>query len=195
MTAFFPGTGIGRSPSRFDYVKLENINGHYMRSTPDVELLAEILRTLPYLEAHKHLVSRLDPPMQAKLLAALPGLKERAKTLNELMDGAGFLFAQRPLAFDAKASEILKNGGAGQIAAMLSQLASLEHWSASETEAAVRRYAESAGIKLGQAAQPLRAALTGRLISPGIFDVLEVLGREESLGRLQDAALISSSTS
>jgi len=186
MIEAFSLAGIGRSPSRFDYAKLENMNGHYMRSTDDAELMAEILRTLPYLEAHKHLVPLLNEAKQAQLLAALPGLKERAKTLNELMDGAGFLFATRPLAMDAKAQDCLNTGGAAHLAGMLPLLSALDQWTASEIEASVRAYAETAGIKLGQAAQPLRAALTGRLTSPGIFDVLAVLGREESLGRLKD---------
>ena len=188
MIEAFSLAGIGRSPSRFDYAKLENMNGHYMRSTSDAELMAEILRTLPYLEAHKHLVPLMTEAKQAQLLAALPGLKERAKTLNELMDGAGFLFATRPLALDTKAKDCLETGGAAHLAGLLPLLSAIGHWTASEIEASVRAYAEAAGIKLGQAAQPLRAALTGRLTSPGIFDVLEVLGREESLRRLQDAA-------
>eukprot|EP01037_Dinobryon_pediforme_P006281 gene6281-6353_t len=186
MIEAFSLSGIGRSPSRFDYAKLENMNGHYMRSTSNEDLLAEIIRTLPYLEAHKHLASQLNDAKKAQLLAALPGLKERAKTLNELMDGAGFLFASRPLAMDIKAQEIIDNGGAAHLAGMLTLLSAVTEWTAVNVEASVRAYAEAAGIKLGQAAQPLRAALTGRLTSPGIFDVIAVLGRDEALGRLQD---------
>ena len=186
MIEAFSLSGIGRSPSRFDYAKLENMNGHYMRSTSSEELLAEIIRTLPYLEAHKHLAAQLDETKKTQLLAALPGLKERAKTLNELMDGAGFLFASRPLAIDAKAQEVLDNGGTAHLAGMLSLLSAETEWTAANVEARVRAYAETAGIKLGQAAQPLRAALTGRLTSPGIFDVLAVLGRDEALGRMRD---------
>lgn len=195
MIEAFTLEGIGRSASRFDYVKLENMNGHYMRATPDAELLAEVMKTLPYLEAHQHLIPKLDAKGQAMLLAAMPGLKERAKTLNELMDGAAFLFAARPLSYDAKATEALTNGGAALLAKMVPDLAALPDWTAASTEALVRVFAEANGVKLGQAAQPLRAALTGRLTSPGIFDVLAVLGREESLGRLQDAARISPSSS
>ena len=125
--------------------------------------------------------------MRAKLLAAMPGLKERAKTLVELLDGAMFLFAERPLVPDAKAGEILAKG-AGVLRGLLPRLEGLDGWSAAATEGAVRAEAEATGAKLGQVAQPLRAALTGRSTSPGIFDVLEVLGREESLGRLRDAA-------
>ena len=114
--------------------------------------------------------------------------RARCKTLVELVDGAAFLFAERPLPMDAKASEILANGGRQHVQALLAPLAALTDWSSAATEAAVRVYAEAQGAKLGAIAQPLRAALTGRSTSPGIFDVLAVLGREESLGRLEDQA-------
>jgi glutamyl-tRNA synthetase len=126
--------------------------------------------------------------MRAKLRAAMPGLKERAKTLIELLDGAKFLFAERPLAVDAKAASVLDAGGRAHLARVIPRLAALKDWNAASLEAAVRLYSSEATIKLGDAAQPLRAALTGRTVSPGIFDVLEVLGREESLARLQDQA-------
>jgi glutamyl-tRNA synthetase len=179
---------IGRSPSRFDTAKLENMNGHYMRATPDDALLTILLDALPYLPGGPELAAKLDPHRRAQLAAALPGLKERAKTLVELVDGAAFLFAARPLAMDAKAGEILANGGRGHLRALLPRLSELKDWSAAATEATVRVYAEAEGAKLGVIAQPLRAALTGRLTSPGIFDVLTVLGREESLGRIRDQA-------
>jgi glutamyl-tRNA synthetase len=121
----------------------------------------------------------------------MPGLKERAKSLVELADGAAFLFASRPLQMDAKAAALLAEGGRAHIAALLPAFAALEEWSAATTEAVVRRYAEETGTKLGQVAQPLRAALTGRLTSPGIFDVLAVLGRAESLGRLADQGSVA----
>ncbi|MBV1704168.1 MAG: glutamate--tRNA ligase, partial [Hyphomicrobiales bacterium] len=133
-------------------------------------------------------LAKIDDAMRAKLLRAMPGLKERAKTLVELADGAGFLFAARPLAIEAKAKEILEGGGRAHLAAMLPGLRALEGWSAASTEAAVRAYAERAGAKLGQVAQPLRAALTGKAASPGIFDVLDLLGRDESLARIADQA-------
>ncbi len=188
MIAAFDLPQIGRSPARFDYAKLENMNGQYMRQTPDAELVAAIESTLPYLPNGEHVAAQLNPDKKAQLLAAMPGLKERAKTLIELVDGAGFLFARRPLPLDPKAAEILAKGGREHIAAMLPKLEALPDWTAAAAEAAVRIYAEENGAKLGQVAQPLRAALTGRSTSPGIFDVLEVLGREESLGRLHDQA-------
>jgi glutamyl-tRNA synthetase len=127
----------------------------------------------------------LDAASRAKLLAAMPGLKERAKTLVELLDGASFLFAQRPLQIDEAAKALLAQGQA-HIAALLPRLEALTQWDAATIEAAVRAYATEVGVKLGQVAQPLRAALTGHAVSPGVFDVFAVLGREESLGRLRD---------
>ena len=188
MIAAFDLPAIGRSPSRFDFVKLENMNGHFMRAMPDDELLAALLDALPYLPGGPEVAAKLDAPMRAKLAAAMPGLKERAKTLVELLDGAGFLFAQRPLAFDERAREILGNGGREHLAALLPRLQAVADWTSAATEAAVRDYAAEHGAKLGQIAQPLRAAMTGRATSPGIFDVLAVMGREESLGRIADQA-------
>lgn len=179
---------VGRSPARFDFAKLENMNGHYIRATSNEELVRELEATLPYLPGGPERQHQLDAAMREKLLAAMPGLKERAKTLIELLDGAAFLFACRPLHIDAKAEEILANGGRAHIAKLLPLLAALQDWSAASAEAVVRDYAETAKLKLGQIAQPLRAALTGRSTSPGIFDVLAVLGRDESLGRLRDQA-------
>jgi glutamyl-tRNA synthetase len=188
MIAAFDLSSIGRSPSRFDYAKLENINGHFMRAMPDGELTAALIGALPYLPGGPEIAVRLDAPMRAKLAAAMPGLKERAKTLVELLDGAGFLFAERPLGLDERARDILANGGREHLAALLPRLQAVADWTSAATEAAVRDYALEHEAKLGQIAQPLRAAMTGRATSPGIFDVLAVLGREESLGRLADQA-------
>jgi glutamyl-tRNA synthetase len=126
--------------------------------------------------------------MMAKLLRALPGLKERAKTLVELKNGAQFLFATRPLPMDDKAQQIIKDGGAPVLASVIPVLEQVANWHAQDIESAVKLHAEAQGLKLGKVAQPLRAALTGTSTSPGIFDVLEVLGREESLARLRDQA-------
>ena len=119
------------------------------------------------------------------MIAAMPGLKERAKTLVELLDNAAYLYARRPLAPDDKAAAILA-AGRDRLAGVVPALRLLEDWTAQSTEAAVRRYADESGSKLGQVAQPLRAALTGRSTSPGIFDVMAVLGRTESIARLED---------
>ncbi|MGH6834479.1 MAG: glutamate--tRNA ligase [Methylocella sp.] len=188
MVEAFDLAHVGRSPARFDLAKLESMNGHYIRSSPDAALAAALESALPYLPDGAEALRKLDPSMRAKLCAAMPGLKERAKTLIELLDGAKFLFADRPLVLDAKAASILDAGARAHIARMILRLAALADWNAASLEAAVRGYSSEARIKLGDAAQPLRAALTGRAASPGIFDVLEVLGREESLARLQDQA-------
>ena len=119
----------------------------------------------------------------------MPGLKERAKTLVELLDGAGFLFAARPLAMDEKAADILAKGGRAHLAALLPKLArSLRNGQARRWRRWCAPMPRRTGAKLGAVAQPLRAALTGRSTSPGIFDVLTVLGREESLARIEDQA-------
>ena len=186
MIDAFDLAGVGRSPSRFDFVKLENMNGHYLRHTDNRTLVDTLVATLPYLPEGLRAAGVLDDAMKDKLLAAMPGLKERAKTLVELLDGAQFLFATRPIALDAKAEDILGKGGRAVLVGLLPALEGVEHWTAEEIEAVVRSYAEASGLKLGQAAQPLRAAATGRATSPGIFDVLQVLGRDESLGRLRD---------
>lgn len=186
MVSVFDLKNVGRSPARFDFAKLESLNGHYMRLAADAELLAAAEPVLPYVEGGTAIANRLDADARVRWLAAMPGLKERAKTLVELIDGSRFLFAQRPLALDEKAAEILAKGGREVIGALLPRLEGVAEWDAATTEAAVRAEAETTGLKLGALAQPLRAALTGRATSPGIFDVFVVLGREESLGRLRD---------
>jgi glutamyl-tRNA synthetase len=189
MIEAFDLAHVGRSPARFDFAKLEHLNGLYIRNTPDADLAAILIDTMPFLRNGSEILGKVDDAKHAQLLAAMPGLKERAKTLIELLDGAQFLFATRPLPLDDKATTILDNGSRMHIAELLPRFSNLAQWTADATEEAVRRYAEETGVKLGQVAQPLRAALTGRSTSPGIFDVLEVLGREESLGRLRDQIL------
>src|SRR3984957_2453831 len=181
---------IGRSPSRFDFAKLENVNGHYMRAASDDELFKALIDALSYLPGGPEVAAKLDAHTRTQLRAAMPGLKERAKTLVELLDGAGFLFATRPLTMDVKAEEILARAGRLPLKNLLPRLTALTEWTSAGAEAVVRAYAEEEGAKLGVVAQPLRAALTGRSTSPGIFDVLTVLGREESLGRIADQAEI-----
>jgi glutamyl-tRNA synthetase len=188
MIEAFDLASVGRSAARFDFAKLENMNGHYIRASRDDEILKALEASLPYLPNRGLAPEPLDPPAREKLLAAMPGLKERAKTLVDLLDGAAFLFAARPLSLDAKAASLLDERGRAHIAGLLPRFASLSAWTAQGTEAAVRDYAGETKVKLGEVAQPLRAALTGRSTSPGIFDVLEVLGREESLARMQDQA-------
>ena len=110
LIAAFDLPAIGRSPSRFDFAKLENMNGHFIRAASDEELFDALIQTLPYLPGGPEVSAKLDDAKRAELRAAIPGLKERAKTLVELLDGAGFLFAARPLPMDEKAAEILEEG-------------------------------------------------------------------------------------
>jgi glutamyl-tRNA synthetase len=188
MIDAFDLQAVGRSPARFDFAKLENLNGLYIRETPDRELVKAIEDILPEVGSARGAPSTLDDNMRARLLAAMPGLKERAKTLVELIDGAYYLYAARPLALDDKARALLTPAAIETLAKIGSELESIrEDWAAASLEAAVRGFAEREAVKLGQVAQPLRAALTGRATSPGLFDVMVVLGRDECLARIKDA--------
>jgi glutamyl-tRNA synthetase len=189
MIAAFDLPAIGRSPARFDFAKLESLNGHYIRHMPDADLVAEIERVLPHVPAGADLAAKMTPALRAKLVAAMPGLKERAKTLVELIESARYLYADRPLALDERAAALVTPEARGLLGNLARDLAMVDPWSAEAAEAAVRAYAERAGAKLGAVAQPLRAALTGRTTSPGIFEVLAVLGKAESLARIADQAI------
>ncbi len=186
MTALFDLKNVGRSAARFDFAKLENLNGIYIRAAKDADLVDAFIAVLPHVEGGADMQAAIAREGTSRLSAAMPGLKERAKTIVELVDGARYLFAQRPLVPDEKAAALLSGEGFARLTAVLPHIEAVNDWSGPNLEAAVRRHAEAAGIKLGQLAQPLRAALTGRATSPGIFDVLTVLGREESLARLKD---------
>jgi glutamyl-tRNA synthetase len=188
MIAAFGLPQIGRSPARFDFAKLESLNGHYIRQAADAELLAQIEGVLPHIAGGQELTGLLTSELREKLLLAMPGLKERAKTLIDLVEGARFIFAQRPIPLDDKALALLTPDARGHLAGVAAELEQVQSWTTDALETAVRSYAERAGARLGAVAQPLRAALTGKTTSPGIFDVLIVLGRSESLGRLGDVA-------
>ncbi|MGO4404886.1 glutamate--tRNA ligase [Bosea sp. RAF48] len=188
MIDAFNLSSIGRSPARFDYAKLENLNGLYMRQSSDRELLDALKVILPEIGPARGIGQTLSPELEAKFLAAMPGLKERAKTLVELLDSAFYLYAQRPLQLDDKAKSLLDEAARQRLPKIAEKLAVVSDWAPAPLEAAVRAYVEESGIKLGQAAQPLRAALTGRAMSPGLFDVMAVLGRDETLARLADQA-------
>jgi glutamyl-tRNA synthetase len=180
--AWFNLESVGRSPSRFDFAKLEYLNGLYIRGADDPALVEA---TAPFLAK---LAGRpLADHERTALAAAMPSLKERAKTLVELAENAGFITAARPLAYDAAAQKQLTPEAKASLAAVRDRLAGVAPWTAAATEAALRDLAETAGLKLGKLAQPLRAALTGRAVSPPIFDVLAVLGQAEALARLDDA--------
>jgi glutamyl-tRNA synthetase len=186
MVAAFDLAAIGRSPARFDFTKLESLNGHYIRTSADADLIASLEGLLPHIAGGQELASKITPSLRAKLLTAMPALKERAKTLVELFDATRFLWASRPLEMNDQAKSLLTTEAKAVIAALLPELETIAEWAPAAIEAVVRGYADRAGLKLGAVAQPLRAALTGRITSPPIFDVLAVLGRDESLARLRD---------
>jgi glutamyl-tRNA synthetase len=188
MIAAFDLPQIGRAPARLDLAKLDSLNGHYIRESADAELLAEIEALLPHIEGGHDLAAKLTPEIKTKFLAAMPALKERAKTLIELLDSARFIWADRPLALDDKARALLSPEARALMGELAEAFAAVEPWTEAATEAAVRAIAERKGLKLGAVAQPLRAALTGRTTSPGIFEVLAVLGKAETLARLKDLA-------
>ncbi|MEM5585007.1 glutamate--tRNA ligase [Roseibium sp. AS2] len=189
MIKWFGLDAVGQSAARFDFKKLENLNGHYMRSTPDPELLDHWKIYLGHAENGDAVLSWLAAGDHENVaLAALPGLKERAKTLVELTESASYLWRQRPLDTDEKAKKILDADAGTILGDLHGVLSAVNDWTAEPLEAAVKGYAEDKELKLGKVAQPLRAALTGRGTSPGIYDVLTALGREESLARIQDQA-------
>jgi glutamyl-tRNA synthetase len=174
---WFDLDGVGKSPSRFDLKKLENLNGHYIREADDARLTDLVAPRLGHdlTDAQRDLLRR-----------TMPVLKPRAANLIELADNAAFLFRTRPLEMDAAASDLLGGDAPALLTRVHAALTGIGQWDSAAIEAAVRDVAEAAGVKLGAVAQPLRAALTGRKTSPGIFDVLELLGRDESLGRIAD---------
>jgi glutamyl-tRNA synthetase len=171
---------IGKSAARMDFKKLDNLNGHYIRLRSDESLADEIAAAM----ARETPPRKLDSALRPRLVAAMPGLKERAKTVLELVASAEFLFDDGPRTPDEAAAKILTQDARSNLGRLVPKLEATD-WTVPALEAAARAFAEEAGLKLGQAAQPLRAALTGRTSSPPIFDVLAVLGKHESLVRLR----------
>lgn len=178
--AWFGLDHVGKSPSRFDFTKLENVNGHYLREAEDARL---VTLTIPLLGALGHMV---DETGRTRLEKGMAGLKARAKTLVELAHAAAFYVAKRPLQPDEKAAALLDSDARALLRDLAAFLEKSPEWKGEALEALIREYTETKGVKLGKAAQPLRAALTGSATSPPIFEVMEVLGREETLERLGD---------
>lgn len=175
---------IGRSPARFDFAKLESLNAHHIRHAYDGLLVDETMTLMRGVAGWPD-----NDAFRAKLLQAMPGLKERAKTLLEIGQGAEFLRATRPLALDPDARKLLDEAARAMLGRLLPKLEHQPDWTPADIEETVRAFTEAENLKLGKVAQPLRAALTGSKISPGIFDVMATLGREETLGRIKDQAL------
>jgi glutamyl-tRNA synthetase len=178
--AWFDLAGVGRSPSRFDLAKLNNLNGHYIRAAEDERLAALVLPRIAKL-----LGGPVDPTAQARLMAGMGGLKARAETLEQLAGSALFYVRPRPIPIEEKAAKLLSPAAKAHLASLTGRLESSD-WTPAALESAVRAFVDAEGLKLGQIAQPLRAALTGSAISPGVFEVMAVLGRQETLGRLND---------
>jgi glutamyl-tRNA synthetase len=175
-TQLFDLGGVGRSPSRFDIKKLENLNGHYLREADDARLAALVAARIGnYAD-------------EALLTQAMPVLKVRAKNLNEVVEGAGFLFAKRPLEMSKKAAQLLEGDAAVILRKIHAGLAGENDWTSEALEATTKALAEELGLGFGKLVQPMRAALTGATTSPGIFDVLVLLGRDEALARLDAQA-------
>lgn len=178
---WFDLPAIGRSPARFDPERLSTLNRHYIRNTDDV--------TLARL-ATGHVASRLarnvDDEEADLLVKAMPVLKERSRTLVELAQNSLFLFHRRPLVIEPKAAKVLDRDTVMRLAALVERVNCLETWDVTSLEACVRAFSEECSISLGKVAQPLRAVLTGSTVSPPIFDVLALLGRDECLARIKD---------
>src|SRR5208282_4063466 len=174
---------VGRSPARFDFAKLDSLNSHYLRQADNARVVA---LARPFLA--KVMGSAPDAAGEARLLRGMDGLKQRARTLADLAASAALYVRPRPISIDAKAAAILNADARARLGRLGRQLATLDAWNQAALEAAVRAFAESEGAKLGEVAQPLRAALTGSTVSPGIFEVMETLESAEVLGRINDIA-------
>jgi glutamyl-tRNA synthetase len=188
QVAWFDLDGVNRAPARFDFAKLGSINAHYLRAMSNDDLAAEFFSTLPHLAGATAFQGLLTEEKRAKIRLAMPLLKERAKTLGDLVGSASFIVSERPLILDPAAAALVDDIGRGILRRVLPALTALTEWSAGTTEAAVKAAAEAEGLKLGDVAQPLRAALTGRSASPGLFEVIGLLGRQESIARITDQA-------
>jgi glutamyl-tRNA synthetase len=219
--AWFDIVDVGKSAARFDFAKLSDLNGVYIRQTPDAALLThlraclagignaadlavgldpkapprsdlalmtEVATVRPDLTTGAALLAAFDAVGTAKLAAAIPSLKERARTLPELAAGMLYLIAQRPLKLDDKAAKLIDADAKLALAGLIAKFEASGTWDAGALEAIVREFSDAKGLKLGKVAQPLRAALTGRAVSPPVFDVMAVLGRTEALARLKDQA-------
>ncbi len=180
--AWFDIDAVGRAPARFDFAKLDSLNGNYIRAAGDERLVALVAPRLERLVGKP--LTDID---LGRLRAAMPELKLRPKTLVELAANARFLVAPRPIPLDGKAERLLTRDARQLLADLIDRLRTAE-WQPERLEDEVRAFADQKGTKLGSIAQPLRAVLTGSLASPGIFVVMKILGREESLGRIADAA-------
>lgn len=178
--AWFDGHNIGKSPARFDFAKLGSINAHYIKGSSD-ERLADL--AAPFIA--QKLGYELEASERVLLTKAMADLKPRAQTIVELADMALFYFRKEGLLLDDKARKLLTPEAVSHMADLYNQLESLDNYTSEAVEGLFRAYAESKGLKLGAIAQPLRAALSGSTVSPPIFSVAQLLGKQETLRRLK----------
>ncbi len=184
MVEWFSLEALNKGAARFDFAKLDNLNGYYIRQAEPARLYDVMVDTASELGRNADYAGLVNNRQTA--LAAIPELQPRAKTVVELIDLAQFIYAARPLEIDEKASALLTPEAVDHLSALRARFEALDEWSVAGIDADVRTYAESVGAKLGKIAQPLRAALTGRTISPGIFEVMVLIGKDESLARITD---------
>ncbi|WP_455479866.1 glutamate--tRNA ligase [Bartonella sp. B23] len=191
MISWFDIDDINKGAARFDLKKLDAINGHYIRTSNDRDLFVAALNILPELEGGLKIIERLDEQRRDQFFRAIPNLKERSKTLCELIDNASFIFTQRPLLLDEKAQTLLEKNGLSILEGIYYTLKECPSWDTETLGETLRSYARTQDLKLGAVAQPLRVALTGRTTSLGVFDVLILLGRDEALNRINDQLLMT----
>ncbi|WP_455478439.1 glutamate--tRNA ligase [Bartonella sp. B10] len=189
MISWFDIDDINKGAARFDLKKLDSINGYHIRMSSDQDLFDAALSILPEIEGGLEIFERLDERSRSQFLAAIPALKERSKTLCELIDNASFIFAQRPLLLNKKTKILLDKSSKTILKDVYLALKSCSNWDIKTLDESLRCYARTQNLKFGSVAQPLRIALTGREISLGVFDVLVLLGRNESLNRINDQLL------
>jgi len=186
LIEWFDFKGMNKAAARFDFAKLEAINGHYIRNGNDEMLMQALVDILDEIEEGKLIKENLNDQTRKQLLKAMPALKERAKTLVALAQGSSFIFNSRPLQMEEKAASIIDESAKSVIAGIIPELSKITDWTHDNIADCVKSFTEKQGLKLGKVAQPIRAALTGMGTSPGAFDVLTILDKEEVLARLQD---------
>jgi len=184
LIEWFGFDGMNKGASRFDFTKLEAINAHYIKNSDDTALLAEIESVLHELEGGEFIRDNMTPERQEIFTAAISSLKERAKTLTQIVQGAKFIFEDLPLEMEEKASALLDEDGLSVIRSITPDFAAINDWNHDTIAETIKNFAEKHDLKLGKVAQPIRAALTGKNTSPGAFDVLTFLGKKEAINRL-----------
>lgn len=187
MIAWFDGSNINKSAARFDFKKLDSLNAHYIKNLDDKTLYQQALDLLPY-SAHNIIKNNLDTKTREQFLAAISSLKLRAKTLHDLLNGALFIFQKRPLPLEEEAKKLFTPEAHALLNKVQESLQDCP-WQHENLEITLKEFCNKENIKFGQLAPVLRAALTGKTISTGVFDILFILGREESLARLNDAIM------